>query len=125
MEKKRLIYLPLILLTIFLGLLSRKIPQLPFVMGDVLYAVMIYWIWRFTLYRQTLLISCILAISFCLCIELLQLVQHPLLQMARNHSLLRLIFGQGFLWTDLVAYFIGALTAFQLDKILFCNKKNT
>ncbi len=108
-------YLFLAGLTILLGLLSRKISAIPPITGDVLYAVMIYWLSRFLFTGKSVLFSFVVTIIFCFSIEFLQLVQYPLLRWIRSNPLLRLVFGQGFLWSDLVAYCIGAIGAALWD----------
>jgi len=108
-------YLFLAGLTILLGLLSRKISVIPTITGDVLYAVMIYWLSRFLFTGKSVLFSLVATIIFCFSIEFLQLVQYPLLRSIRSNPLLRLVFGQGFLWSDLVAYCIGAIGAALWD----------
>jgi len=113
--KPKIYYLLRISLTIFLGLLSRKISAIPTITGDVLYAVMIYWLSRFLFTRKSLLFSFTTTLIFCFAIEFLQLVQHPLLIWVRNNPLLRLVFGQGFLWSDLVAYCLGTVGAACID----------
>ncbi len=113
--KPKIHYLLRVALTIFMGLLSRKISAIPTITGDVLYAVMIYWLSRFLFTRKSLLFSFTATLIFCFAIEFLQLVQHPLLIWIRNNPLLRLVFGQGFLWSDLVAYCLGAVGAGCID----------
>ncbi|WET68273.1 DUF2809 domain-containing protein [Sphingobacterium sp.] len=114
-RKTRIHYLLFVALTIFLGLLSRKISVIPTITGDVLYAVMIYWLSRFLFTRKSLLFSFATTLIFCFAIEFLQLVQYPLLIWVRSNPLLRLVFGQGFLWSDLAAYCLGAIGAAFLD----------
>lgn len=116
MNTNRITNFALILLTIILGLLSRKVDFLPLALGDTLYAVMVYWGFRFILTNKPQYYSFVLSILFCFGIELLQLVNHPILIEWRNHAILRLIFGQGFLWSDLIAYFFGAILAFLIDR---------
>ncbi len=108
-------YLFLAGLTILLGLLSRKMSVIPTITGDVLYAVMIYWLSRFLFTGKSVLFSLVATIIFCFNIEFLQVVQYPLLRSIRSNPLLRLVFGQGFLWSDLVAYCIGAIGAALWD----------
>ena len=108
-------YLFLVGLTILLGLLSRKISAIPPITGDVLYAVMIYWLSRLLFMGKSMLFSFVATIIFCFSIEFLQLVQYPLFRWIRSNPLLRLVFGQGFLWSDLVAYCIGAIGAALWD----------
>lgn len=108
-------YLFLVCLTILLGLLSRKISAIPPVTGDVLYAVMVYWLSRFLFTGKSVLFSFVATLIFCFSIEFLQLVQYPLLRWIRSNPLLRLVFGQGFLWSDLDAYCIGTFGAALWD----------
>ncbi|WP_410528282.1 DUF2809 domain-containing protein [Sphingobacterium sp. CZ-UAM] len=109
--------------TIALGLLSRKITGIPLSWGDGLYAVMIYWLCRFIFFQRSLSFCLVSSLAFCFTIEFLQLVQHPLLISVRNHPLLRLLLGQGFLWSDLIAYIAGSAIAFLLDRSFHRSKK--
>jgi hypothetical protein len=109
-------YLALIIITIAMGLLSRKIKVIPLYVGDSLYAVMAYWLCRFIFFQRSFSFCFVSSLVFCFAIEFLQLVQHPLLISIRSHPLLRLLFGQGFLWSDLVAYIVGSVIAFLLDR---------
>lgn len=122
--KKRDSYFIFILLTIGLGLVSRKISLLPYAVGDVLYAVMMYWICRYIWMKRSPNVTLGFAICLCFLIEFLQLVHHPYLVWVREHPLLRLVFGQGFLYTDLLAYIIGVFTAYVIDNKLIINKKS-
>jgi len=108
-------YLVLMVTTVLLGLISRKISVIPPICGDVLYAMMVYWLSRLIFIKKSLFFCCITAILCCFTIEFLQLVQLPLFLLIRSNSLLRLVFGQGFLWSDLGAYCLGALGAAFLD----------
>lgn len=116
MKVTRVTYFILLIITIILGLLSRKVSWLPLATGDALYAVMTYWGFRFLLFRRPYYYSLSCALLFCFGLEFLQLVQHPILVELRSHPILRLIFGQGFLWTDLIAYSLGAVIACLIDK---------
>lgn len=124
MLKVRAIYILFIIITIGLGLLSRKIIWLPLATGDALYAVMVYWGFRFLFIHRTKSIALLLSIVCCFVIEFLQLLQHPVLIEIRTHPFLRLIFGQGFLWTDLLAYSSGATLVYLVDKKIFSLKNN-
>lgn len=117
------IYTLATLLTICLGLLSRKIEDIPLAAGDVLYAVMMYSIMRLLFTKKSLLFALTLAIFICFSIEFLQLVQHPNLIWARNHPLLRLVLGQGFLISDLLAYIAGGIIGFSTDYALLKQAK--
>ncbi|WP_181390421.1 DUF2809 domain-containing protein [Sphingobacterium sp. UBA7625] len=99
-----------------MGLLARKITVIPLYVGDSLYAVMTYWLCRFIFFHRSFNFCFVSTLVFCFTIEFLQLVQHPLLISVRSHPLLRLLFGQGFLWSDLLAYIAGAFFALLLDR---------
>jgi len=120
---KRIHYLVLMCTTIVFGLLSRKVVGIPLSVGDGLYAVMIYWLCRFIFFRRSSGFCFVSSLIFCFAIEFLQLVQHPLLISVRSHPLLRLLFGQGFLWSDLIAYIAGSAIAFLLDRTFHRSKK--
>jgi hypothetical protein len=123
MLKNRVIYFILIIITIALGLLSRQVDFLPLASGDALYAIMVYWGFRFIKSNKPPHYALLLSITFCFVIEFLQLLQLPFLIEARNQTILKLVLGQGFLWTDLIAYIIGGSTAYLFDKkFLFAEK---
>lgn len=117
-KNQRITYLGLVVITIVLGLVSRRIDFVPAITGDMLYAIMTYWIFRFLLFTRPFLYSFILALIFCFSIECMQLIQTPYFIQIRSNSILRLIFGQGFLWSDLFGYVAGAVIAYILDRAL-------
>lgn len=123
MKFKRAHYLILMCITIALGLLSRKVAFIPLFIGDSLYAFMIYWVCRFIFFHRSFNFCYVTTLVFCFLIEFLQLVQHPLLISARSHPLLRLLFGQGFLWSDLLAYIAGAFFAVLLERSVHSGPK--
>ena len=100
---------------IALGLISRQVNQIPPLIGDILYAVMVYLMFRILLLSKALKNAFYATIIFCFVIEFLQLVQWAPLIWIRQHPLLRLVFGQGFLCSDLLAYLIGGLIAYYMD----------
>lgn len=111
----RRLYILLFILTIFIGLMSRKLTFIPVITGDILYAMMSYWMMRILFINKQKYYSLIYALLFCYCIETLQLVDLPFLVYLRNHNFYRLIFGQGFLWEDIIAYTFGVTIVFLLD----------
>jgi hypothetical protein len=116
-RKKRIIYFLLILLTIPLGLASRKYGvSLPTFIadyaGDTLYAVCAFWIFRFLLSRHLLVTIALITLAFCIVIETIQLYQAPWIQSIRQTSPFGLLLGYGFLWSDLICYAVGTLIAF-------------
>lgn len=115
MKGNRLNYFILILLVLILGILSRKISNIPLFIGDVLYAVLIYFGFRFILIDLKKATSLLLSLLFCFGIEILQLVQIDWLIAIRKTTLGHYILGEGFLWSDLLCYIIGTLLAFLID----------
>ena len=115
MKYSRLIYFTLILLVMILGIVSRKITNTPLFIGDMLYAVLIYFGFRLLLIDLKKATSLLLSLLFCFGIEILQLVQIDWLIAIRKTTLGHYILGQGFLWSDLICYVIGTLLAFLID----------
>ncbi len=115
MKNNRLNYFVLILLVLILGILSRKISNIPLFIGDVLYAVLIYFGLRFLFIHLKTHKTFLLSLLFCFGIEILQLVQIDWLIAIRKTTLGHYILGEGFLWSDLLCYIIGTLIAFIID----------
>ncbi|MEO8234651.1 MAG: DUF2809 domain-containing protein [Flavobacterium sp.] len=123
LKNNRLFYFVLIILTIILGIISRKIEGIPTFFGDILYAVMVYFgmCFLFPNYNQKQTI--ILALLFCYCIEFLQLYKAEWIVAIRKTSLGHYALGQGFLWSDLAYYTIGVLLA-SISTLLTLKKIN-
>jgi hypothetical protein len=117
MLKKRLLLIPVILIVIGLGLLSRKVSILPAATGDLLYALMMFYILRLVLIKKSAPVIGVISLVICFGIECMQLIQVPWLNEMRATLPGRLILGQGFLWTDLVAYTLGASVGVMLEKV--------
>ena len=115
MKSNRLNYFILILFVIILGILSRKISDIPLFIGDVLYAILIYFGLRFLFIHLKTHKTFLLSLLFCFSIEILQLVQIDWLIGLRKTTLGHYILGQGFLWLDLLCYIFGTLIAFVID----------
>ncbi len=115
MKNERLKYFILFLLVLILGILSRKINGIPLFIGDILYAVLIYFGFRFLIMDSKKSTSLLFSLLFCFGIEFLQLVQIDWLITIRKTTLGHYILGQGFLWLDLLCYVIGTLLAFLID----------
>ncbi|WP_333809124.1 ribosomal maturation YjgA family protein [Flavobacterium sp.] len=115
MKSNRLNYFIIILLVMILGILSRKVTIIPLFIGDVLYAVLTYFGFRFLIIKSEKSTSLLFSLLFCFGIEFLQLVQIEWLIAIRKTTLGHYILGQGFLWLDLLCYVIGTLLAFLID----------
>lgn len=113
---KNLKYPILVLLIIILGILSRKFSFIPLFVGDLLYAMMIYFIVRIFAKKTSLLVSAILTLFICFSIEFLQLYQSNWMVEIRKTTFGHYVLGQGFLWSDLVAYVFGVSIGYFIDK---------
>lgn len=115
LKNNRLYYLLALFITLILGILSRKITGIPLFIGDMLYAVLIYFGFRFLIMDSKKSTSLLLSLLFCFGIEILQLIQIDWLVAIRKTTLGHYILGEGFLWIDLLCYIIGTLLAFLID----------
>lgn len=114
-KNKRFTYVILILITIVLGILSRKTNEIPYFIGDILYAVMVYFGMRFTFIHKEHKMALLLALLFCFAIEIQQLYRAEWILKIRNTPLGHYALGEGFLWSDMVCYTIGVLVALIVD----------
>jgi len=122
-KRLRLYYSIAIMITIALGLASRRFAhQLPDILsdhaGDALWAIMIYIGIRILWVHKSLWFATILSLVFCYLIECSQLYQAVWINDIRHTIIGGLILGKGFLWIDLVRYTIGILIAVILDYTL-------
>ena len=124
MKSNRLNYFILILLVLILGILSRKISGIPLFIGDILYAVLIYFGFRFLIMDSKKSTSFLLGLLFCFSIEILQLIKIDWLIAIRKNTLGHYILGEGFLWLDLLCYVIGTFMAYYLDKLFLSSRVN-
>ena len=108
----------IVVITIILGILSRKFDLIPSFIGDTLYAVMIYFGMRFIFVNCNKKIAILLALLFCYCIEFQQIYRADWIVQIRRTSIGHYILGQGFLWNDLGCYTIGVFVAYLFDSIL-------
>lgn len=129
MKYKRLIYLVVTFLIIILGLASRKygdmLPEfLAEYSGDTLWAAMVYFGLRFLFPSVSILKAAAISLLFSYCIEISQLYQADWANSVRNTTLGALIFGHGFLWSDMVCYTVGILLASAVDYCFSFSKGN-
>ncbi|MGM0878500.1 MAG: DUF2809 domain-containing protein [Bacillota bacterium] len=121
-RNKRIFYLIAIVITISLGLASRKYSNLllGFVAmnaGDMLWAMMVYFGFRFLLVSKSLLLAILLSFSFSIGIECSQLYQADWINQIRDTLLGGLILGKGFLSEDLFRYSAGIISATFIDRL--------
>lgn len=110
-------------LVMVLGLLSRKLSgSLPefinFWLGDFLWALMVYFLFRILHSNFTIKTNLLISVSFCYLIEFSQLVHGAFIDSIRATPLGGLVLGFGFLWSDLAAYLAGVLTGAGIDYVL-------
>lgn len=114
-------YLTLALATIALGLAVHLYgatlgPALQDVVGDALWAMMIAW-WIGVLAPDApLLQRSTIALAIAFAVELSQLYHTPTLDAIRDTTLGALVLGSGFDPRDLVAYALGVLLAFRIER---------
>lgn len=119
---KRATYLLLVLITIGIGLLSRKIAVIPLATGDVLWATMVYFILRMLFVQRGIRFAGLVAILICFAVEFSQLYRTSWINEIRATLPGRLILGQGFLWSDLPAYVLGVALGLLLDRFYITKK---
>lgn len=112
MKRSRYLYVVLILVTLFVGLASRKSPEyfnefLAEYLGDTLWALLVFWGLGFVFQKKSIAYIAILSLTFSFCIELSQLYQAPWIESIRDTTLGALVLGHGFLWSDLICYTTG------------------
>ncbi|MEW8960728.1 MULTISPECIES: DUF2809 domain-containing protein [Paraclostridium] len=118
--KIRIKYLVVTMFTMIMGLLSRKYMNIfpkaiaPFV-GDMLWAMMVYFGLRFLIPKLKLTKTLILAIVFSFSIEISQLYQADWINNIRATTLGGLVLGHGFLFEDLISYSLGIVMGCLLD----------
>ena len=114
--KPRFAYFILALLTIVLGIASRKIAGIPLFVGDILYAVLVYFGFRWLLVKSKAPWQIGLPLLFCFAIEIQQLSTAAALVAIRETTLGHYVLGQGFLWSDLLCYTMGIGLGYVIDQ---------
>jgi hypothetical protein len=118
--RSRALCVMLSIVTIAAGLASRKYAaSLPAPVaeyaGDILWATLVFWllasIWPSK--RSAALAASTIAIAFG--VELSQLYRASWLDSLRATRAGALVLGQGFLWSDLACYMVGAALAVAID----------
>ena len=120
MKNKRWIYLAITSAIIVLGLASRKhgdiLPEfIAEYSGDTLWAAMVYCGIRFLFPSLSILKTIVISLLFSYCIEISQLYQADWANTVRNTTLGALIFGHGFLWSDMICYTVGVSLSAVID----------
>lgn len=118
--RSRRTLLAVAVVTIALGLATRRFPQaFPALIaeygGDVLWAMLAYWVLALLVPRASPVRLTAGAMAISVCDELSQLIDWEWLRGVRSTWLGGLVFGQGFLWSDLACYAVGVALAFVID----------
>ncbi|MCM3691378.1 DUF2809 domain-containing protein [Neobacillus niacini] len=121
-------YFAAVVISILLGLASRKFSHLlfPFLAenaGDVLWAMMVYFGFRFLLLNKRMLPAIFLSFLFSFGIEFSQLYQEDWINQIRSTLLGALILGRGFLTVDLIRYTFGIIMASSFDRLTIIKKQ--
>ena len=117
-RKLRICYLAGIAVLIALGLLSRRVKFVPAACGDALWAMMVYCCFRIVLIRKPMIISAMAALITSFAIEFSQMLTPDWLVKIRSTFLGHMLLGQGFLWSDLLAYTIGIAVIYGLTALI-------
>lgn len=107
MKNKRLRYFLWICVIIILGLGSRELSMIPLFVGDALWGIMIFFVLQFVFIDIHIKALFFASLIVCYLVEFSQLYQVDWLNNLRNTMPGRLILGQGFLWSDIIAYTVG------------------
>lgn len=108
-SRSRLIYFFSAIALVVLGLLSRHMEKIPAACGDALWAMMVFCCWRIILVKRLLKTVAIVALITSYLIEFSQILSFDWLVSLRSTFIGHMVLGQGFLWTDLLAYTIGII----------------
>jgi hypothetical protein len=120
MNRNRIGQTVLMVITIIIGLSSRKFPQfftvfLAEYLGDTLWAMLVFWLLGFIFTRKPSLKLAIAALIFSYGIEISQLYHAPWIDSIRDTTLGALVLGHGFLWSDMLCYSVGILVAYLFE----------
>jgi len=108
----------LIIATIILGLLSRHIAGVPLFIGDVLWATMICFGFRFLFIAKPTRFIVIASLVFCYAIEFSQLYQAPWINNIRHTVIGALVLGEVFCWGDMLSYTAGVAIGLGVEWLL-------
>ena len=117
-RKLRICYLSGTVVLIALGLLSRRVKFVPAACGDALWAMMVYCCFRIVLISKPMIISAVAALITSFAIEFSQMLTPDWLVKIRSTFLGHMLLGQGFLWSDLLAYTIGIAVIYGLTALI-------
>jgi hypothetical protein len=117
----------LIVLTLIIGLSSRKFPQifpafLAEYLGDTLWAMLVFWLLGFVFTRKPSVKLAFATLIFSYTIEISQLYHASWIDSIRDTTFGALVLGHGFLWSDIICYSAGILCGFTIELLLYRQK---
>ena len=115
--KRRSAYAGLLPLLIVAGLASRRVEWFPSSLGDALWAATLFCVLRIVWPRLALVWVTLISLAISFAVEFSQLLRFPWLVSLRSTLPGHLLLGQGFLWSDLVAYALGLLLMYALASV--------
>ena len=121
--QKKIRYFALCVITMAVGLASRQyasyLPRFIHIyVGDILWALMMYWGIRFLFTKLSVSKAVMLGIGLSWLVEISQLYQAPWITSLRRTWIGWLILGHGFLWSDLICYTAGILAGALIDRLM-------
>ena len=119
MQRRRLLFLLLAVLTIGVGLAvhiyGEAVPRaFRDKLGDALWAAMMTWFVAAAIPSAKATTRAAVSIGICFAVELSQLIHTPWLESVRDTTLGSLVLGSGFDAADLAAYAVGVLAVTTL-----------
>jgi hypothetical protein len=120
---RRASYLVAAIFTVAVGLAWHLSPAIAGaamkdVVGDALWAVMMFWLVSFLVPSRPLTVRAALALSVCFAVEFSQLYHAPFIDSIRATLPGHLVLGSGFDPRDLLAYAFGVLGATVLERVI-------
>ncbi len=110
-RRHRVLYAVLILIVLVLGLASRKLTGLPpwisLNAGDSLWALLVFLLFGWLSPHSSSVKIAAWALIFAFAIEFSQLYQADWINQLRQHTLVALVIGRGFVAWDLLRYSVG------------------
>jgi len=121
--RNRCRYLLAVIVTIALGLASRRFPGvfpgwLGKYPGDALWALMTFFAWGLLFPRIPTLRRARLALVTSFMVEFIKLYEAPWIVTIRYTTLGHLVFGQVFSWQNLIAYTIGVVAGVAIEQLV-------
>ena len=106
------------LLTIAAGLASRRSDAVPAWVGDLLWATMVFFLLSALRPAITWRLRAAVTLAVSYLVEISQLYQADWINDLRRNTVVHLVLGSGFSWSDIAAYTAGTAVAVAVDRRL-------